>query len=169
MEGTFKLGQWIRDQRQKKSIHTVERRERLNEIGFIWNVNQVRGTKYRETPVQNIVAFDLAYHLNRMTPEMRTRAIQLRDKILELPSVEELSNQRSWITYQTTKRFVCLSFKQKWIRILLRDSKYVEDTWGMVSDISGNLKGWAGEAKFKLDGDLEYYFRLIRASYNSTL
>jgi predicted helicase len=123
MEGDFKLGQWVRALRQKKSIISAERRDTLNEIGFIWNVNQVRGTKFRESPFQPIVAFDLTYHLNLMTPEMRKRAMQLRDRILELPSVKELSNQRSWITYKTTKRFACLSFKQKWVRILLRDSK----------------------------------------------
>jgi superfamily II DNA or RNA helicase len=38
VEGTFRLGQWVSGQRANKETMSAERRQRLNEIGFIWNV-----------------------------------------------------------------------------------------------------------------------------------
>ena len=36
IEGTFKLGTWVGNQRQKRDIMSAERRKRLDEIGFVW-------------------------------------------------------------------------------------------------------------------------------------
>ena len=38
IEGRFKLGQWVATQRRKKDTISVERRKRLNKIGFVWSV-----------------------------------------------------------------------------------------------------------------------------------
>ena len=38
VEETFKLGAWVKEQRTNKETMSTERRQRLNEIGFIWNV-----------------------------------------------------------------------------------------------------------------------------------
>ena len=37
LEGTFRLGGWVNAQRNKKNAISAERRQRLDELGFIWN------------------------------------------------------------------------------------------------------------------------------------
>jgi hypothetical protein len=38
IEGTFKLGRWVRNQRASKDKLPADRRKRLDEIDFIWRV-----------------------------------------------------------------------------------------------------------------------------------
>jgi hypothetical protein len=38
IEGTFKLGQWIGVQRQRRDTMCAERRKRLDDFGFVWDV-----------------------------------------------------------------------------------------------------------------------------------
>ena len=40
IEGTFKLGQWVDRQRQPKTKISPERRQRLDEIGFVWDPHE---------------------------------------------------------------------------------------------------------------------------------
>jgi hypothetical protein len=42
MEGTFKLGQWVGMQRYAKDTMPAERRELLDEIGFVWDVHEAK-------------------------------------------------------------------------------------------------------------------------------
>lgn len=37
-EGTFRLGQWVGVQRSTKDTMSTERRQRLDEVGFVWRV-----------------------------------------------------------------------------------------------------------------------------------
>ncbi len=39
VEGTFNLGSWVGIQRDKKDSMPAERRQRLDDIGFVWRVN----------------------------------------------------------------------------------------------------------------------------------
>ncbi len=36
LEGTYRLGQWVSDQRKRKNAMPVERRQRLDALGFVW-------------------------------------------------------------------------------------------------------------------------------------
>ena len=40
IEGKFKLGQWVGDQRERKDAMLAKRRERLNKLGFVWRLKQ---------------------------------------------------------------------------------------------------------------------------------
>jgi hypothetical protein len=44
-EGTFRLGQWVGDLRKHKDMVLLERRKRLDDIGFVWDV---RGEAWEE-------------------------------------------------------------------------------------------------------------------------
>jgi predicted transport protein len=118
---------------------------------------------------KNETIYNLEYHLNITNPQMRKYAQSLRDKILELPSVEEMNMQKSGITYRTTKSFARLEFKRTWIQLLLRDLTYVEDTQKLIRDISSHKWGYKGMIRLTPESDLEYTFALVRASYNTTL
>jgi len=113
--------------------------------------------------------YDLNYHLNIASPEMQKRMNELRDKILQLPSVDERVDQKTGITYRTTKSFTRLQFKKTWIQVLLRDPKYKEDAKGLVKDIASFGFGYLGMIRFTPDTDVNYLFNIIKASYNSTL
>ena len=113
--------------------------------------------------------YDNDYHLNLTAPQMQKIAQELRGKILELPSVEEKTGQKTGITYRTTKSFARLEFRKSWIQLLLRHPNYPEDTKGLVKDITSNEWGYLGMVKLVPDSDIDYIFSLIKASYNSTL
>jgi hypothetical protein len=36
MENTFKLGNWVHNQRTSKDAMPIARRQRLDELGFVW-------------------------------------------------------------------------------------------------------------------------------------
>jgi len=42
VEGKFDLGQWVSTQRYRKDDLSVERKKRLDRIGFVWNWNEYR-------------------------------------------------------------------------------------------------------------------------------
>jgi predicted transport protein len=113
--------------------------------------------------------YDLNSHLSITTPEMQKVANEWRDKVLQLPDVEELSGYKTGITYRTTKSFARLEFRKTWVQLLVRDAKYPEDTTGLVNDISANKWGYNGMVKLTPETDLAKAFELIRASYQSTL
>lgn len=111
----------------------------------------------------------LDYHLNKTTHAVQQKFKQLRESIMQLPSVEEKVLQKTGITYRTTKSFIRFEFRQKSISLLLRDAKYTIDTKGLVKDIESNEWGYKGLVKFDEDSDLDYVFNLIKESYQSTL
>ena len=120
-------------------------------------------------PNEAQMGYDLNYHLNSTSSEMRKLAYELRDKIIQLPSTEEKLGQKTGITYRTTKSFTRLEFRKTWIQILLRSPKYAEDTFGLIKDITSNEWGYLGMVKFTPESNVNYVFSLIEASYKSTL
>lgn len=113
--------------------------------------------------------YDLNYHLNITSPEMQKAFHELRKRILELASIEEISEQKSGVTYRTTKSFTRLEFRGGWIQILLREPTYPEDTEKLIKDVTTHRWGYKGQLKFSPESNLDYIFSLLQASYNSTL
>jgi predicted transport protein len=113
--------------------------------------------------------YDLDFHLNITSPEVRVGVNALRERLLQLPGVEEKLNQKTGITYRTTKSFVRLEFRKTWVQLLLRAPQYPGDSLGLVKDITSNEWGYRGMLKFTAESDVEYVFGLIHASYASTL
>jgi predicted transport protein len=123
----------------------------------------------KEKKEEDAIIYDLNHHLNITSPEMQKLATNLREKILELPSVEEKLGQKSGITYKTTKSFTRLEFRGTWIQLLLREPKYEADIKKIVKDISSNEWGYRGMVKVTPDSDTDYVFNLVKQSYSSTL
>jgi hypothetical protein len=48
IEGNLKLGLWVSTQRRKKNTMTDERKQRLNDLGFVWKAND--RAKFRPRP-----------------------------------------------------------------------------------------------------------------------
>ncbi|MEI6533191.1 MAG: hypothetical protein WCO06_05125 [Candidatus Roizmanbacteria bacterium] len=113
--------------------------------------------------------YNLEYHLNLTSIEMQKSFQELRVKLLELPSVEEVSEQKSGITYRTIKSFTRLEFKGTWIQVLVQGPSYPEDTLNIIQDVTTHRWGYRGKIKFTPESDIEYIYSIIKASYNNTL
>ena len=113
--------------------------------------------------------YDLNYHLNITSSELQKRFSEVREHILQLPSVQEAFGQKTGVTYRTTKSFVRFEFRKTWIQVLLRDAKYLQDTNKIIKDITSNEWGYKGMIKFDAKTDIAYLLELIKASYSSTL
>ena len=100
---------------------------------------------------------------------MRKQFGLIREKILQLPEVEEKGNQKSGISYRTTKSFARLEFRPTWIMVLLRDPQYKADTKHLVKDVTSNEWGYKGMLKFTPETNLDYLYGLIEQSHESTL
>jgi len=131
---------------------------------------KVRVEKAEKTETKAEAAkFDLQYHLNITSPDMQKVFLELRDMILKLPSVEEKNEQKSGITYSTTKSFTRFEFRGTWIQVLIRDPAYAEDTNKQIKDVTTHKWGYKGMIKFTPESDINYIFAVVQASYNSTL
>lgn len=163
-----------------QTIHSVELKtytlyeDAILHIENAYSPIPERPTRRRTTTVavptrMGTTEYDLNYHLNRTSSEMQKAVNELRDRILELPSIEEKLGQKTGLTYRTTKSFTRLQFKPTWIEVLLREPQYADDTEGIVLDITQYRFGYRGKVKFTPSTDVNYLFTLIKASYNSTL
>lgn len=112
--------------------------------------------------------YDLSYHLNKTSKDLQKIFNEIREKILELPNVQERAEQKTGITYRTTKSFVAFGFHKTFIQVLVREPKY-NDPKKLVRDITDFLWGYKGQIKMKPDSDVDYIFNIIKQSYEETL
>ena len=129
------------------------------------NNRKIESTKTKEVTSE----YNLNYHLNITSPELQKKFSEVREHILQLPSVQEVFGQKTGVTYRTTKSFVRFEFRKTWIQVLLRDAKYSQDTNKAVKDITSNEWGYKGMIRFDTKTDITYLLELIKASYSSTL
>jgi predicted transport protein len=125
--------------------------------------------KEEKTEDSEVEFYDLQRHLDSTSAIMAEAFGTLREKILQLPDVEENDQQKTGVTYRGNKSIVRFEFKPNWIHVLLRDPKYSIDKKGLVKDIASNGWGYKGGFKFTPDTDIDYLFNLILASRESTL
>lgn len=116
-------------------------------------------------------SFDISFHLDKhkTTDEIREIFYRLQEKIKSLPEVEEVSNQKTGITYRTTKSFVRFEFGRTVMNVLVKSPKYSNDSRGLVEDITTHMWGYKGRIKTKSVKDVDDIFSIIQQSYQETL
>jgi len=112
--------------------------------------------------------YDLNYHLNKTSKELQQKFNEIRERILELPNIQEKPEQKSGVTYRTTKSFCRFEFRKNSINLLLREPKY-NDPKQLVKDITSFEWGYKGLVKIDKVSDADYLFSLIKQSYEETL
>ncbi len=117
---------------------------------------------------QNEEIYDINYHLNRTNSDIKEIFAKLQEKIMLLPGVNEVADQKTGITYRTTKSFTRFQFGKSYIDILLKEAKY-RDPKTLVRDITSYEFGYKGMIKIKLIDDVDDVFDLIKQSYEQTL
>ena len=130
--------------------------------------SQVDNKKGKRITKIEYAKYDLNYHLNKTSKELQQKFNEIRERILELPNVQEKSEQKSGITYRTTKSFCRFGFRKNSINLLLREPKY-NDPQKLVKDITSFELGYKGLVKITKDSDVDYLFSLIKQSYEETL
>ena len=113
--------------------------------------------------------YNLEYHLNLTSDKLKEKFEEMREMLLQLPNVEEFSEQKSGITYRTTKSFTRFEFRVNSIQILVREPKYDIDANNFVKDVTNNKWGYLGAIKFTEDMDIASVFEIVKVSYNATL
>ncbi len=112
--------------------------------------------------------YDLNYHLNKTSKELKEKFLDIREQILEFGGVKEVTEQKSGITYKTSKSFARFEFNKSVINLLLRDPKYI-DPGGLVKDVTTFEWGYKGLVKIKPEIYNPAIAGLVEQSYNSTL
>jgi len=130
--------------------------------------SQISDKKGKRITKIEYTKYDLNYHLNKTSKELQQKFNEIREKILELPNVQEKPEQKSGVTYRTTKSFARFEFRKNSINILLREPKY-NDPRKLVKDITSFEWGYKGLAKINKDSDVDYLSHLIKQSYEETL
>ncbi len=113
--------------------------------------------------------YNIEYHFNKTSEVLKEKFEEMQQMLLELPDAEELSDQKSGITYRTTKSFARFEFRANSIQILVREPKYDIDTQNIVKDVTSNRWGYLGAIKFTEESDVGRVFEIVKESYNSTL
>lgn len=134
----------------------------------IEGTTQASDKKVRRLTTIEYTKFNLNYHLNKTSKELQQKFNEIREKILELPNVQEKPEQKSGVTYRTTKSFARFEFKKDSINLLLREPKYI-DPKKLVRDVTSFEWGYKGLVKITKDSDINYLFDLIKQSYEETL
>ncbi len=118
---------------------------------------------------ENEETYSLESHLSKTSENLRVKFSELREMLLSLPNAEELAEQKSGITYRTTKSFARFEFRTNSIQILVREPRYEVDTQDIVKDVTANRWGYLGAIKFTEDLDITKVFEIVKTSYSSTL
>ena len=127
-----------------------------------------RTTKGKKITKIDYKSYDLDYHLKKTDKDLQLKFKEIKEKILELPNVEERYEQKTGITYRTSKSFVRFEFRKTYIQILLKQPKY-NDPKKLIRDITEFQWGYKGQVKLKIYSDIDYIFDLIKQSYEETL
>jgi len=129
--------------------------------------SQVGNKKGKQVTKIEYARYDLDYHLNKTSKELQQKFNEIRERILELANIQEKPEQKSGVTYRTTKSFCRFEFKKNSINLLLREAKY-SDPKKLVRDIRSFEWGYKGLVKINKDSDTDYLFNLIKQSYEET-
>ena len=156
---------------QEQNIELVAYSYYQPDILHIENIYTPQGTRpsKKQKDIGTSPEYNLNYHLNFTSDKMKKLFNIIRLKILELPEAKEKAEQKTGITYRTTKSFVRFEFRPTWIQVLLRDPQYKIDTLHLVKDVTSNEWGYKGTVKFLDDSDIGYIFDLIKKSQEETL
>lgn len=150
-----------------------------HDILYLENVYSPKAIKtFKESPKGNETEedsaeggpYDIDYHLqrNKTEKEIVEAFHMLQERIKSLPGVEEFIDQKTGITYRTTKSFVRFEFRKTSMSILLKEPTY-NDPEGLVKDITTHMWGYKGMIKIDSSKHIDAVFNLIMQSYQSTL
>lgn len=147
------------------------RYQRYNDGTFVLEaVNEPLSSKRKSatvTPASNEGGdgYTLDYHRDKTTEPLWAAFLELRDRVVALDGVEERVNQKSQITYRTTKSFAACAFRKQNILCQFKGGDTVDDPEGRVKDIRSYQWGYPWAFDLTQPADVDYAFRFFKDAY----
>ncbi len=113
--------------------------------------------------------YGLDFHTSKTTAAAKEAFLQIRERILALDGVEERANQKSLISYRTTRSFSGFAFLTKLVRVQFKGPEKLPeglDPEGRVTDIRRFRWGYQWSCDLRGPEDLEYVFGLVKSAYD---
>jgi predicted transport protein len=111
------------------------------------------------------IEYTLDYHRDKTNETAWAAFLDLRERVLELDGVEERVNQKSQITFRTTKSFAACDPKKTSVRCQFKGPETIDDPQRKAKDIRSYRWGYEWAIELRAPGDVEYAFKLVRDAY----
>jgi predicted transport protein len=112
------------------------------------------------------VEYGLDYHRQKTNNVAWAAFLDLRDQLVALDGVEERVNQKSQISYRTTKSFAACLFKKSGVMCQFKGPTVIDDPAGRAKDIQSYQWGYQWAVDVKARDDVDYVFKLLKDAYD---
>jgi len=109
--------------------------------------------------------YSLENHLARTTKTAQDAFMELRDLVLALDGVVEKVNQKSQVTYRTTKSFAACAFNKTLVQVQFKGGRQISDPEDRAKDITSYQWGYQWMCDLKDSTDVPAVFELVRSAY----
>lgn len=109
--------------------------------------------------------YTLESHLARTPPTIQAAFMELRDLILALDGVVEKANQKSQVTYRTTKSFAACAFNKTFVQVQFKGGLTINDPEHRAKDITSYQWGYQWACDLKDSADVPAVFALVHGAY----
>lgn len=129
------------------------------------------GEQLTTKPKKEVVAseepeqYGLEYHRRKTTDGPWMAFLDLRDRLLALDGVEEHANQKSQITYRTTRSFTAILFQRNSLLCQFKGGDTIEDPEHKAQDIRSRQWGYPWAVPVRVLNEVEYAFQLLESAY----
>lgn len=110
-------------------------------------------------------AYTLEDHLARTSKTAQDAFMQLRDLVLALDGVVEKVNQKSQVTYRTTKSFAACAFIKTLVQVQFKGGRQISDPEHRAKDITSYQWGYQWMCDLRDSADVPAVFDLVRSAY----
>lgn len=149
------------------------RYQRYDDGTFVLDsVNEPISSKKKDTPDRVTTSapaesetYGLEYHHKKTREEPWLAFLDLRERLLALDGVEERANQKSQITYRTTRSFAACIFNKTYVMCQFKGGGEIDDPSGLAKDIRSYEWGYQWAVHLKTAQDVDYAFKLMRDAY----
>lgn len=109
--------------------------------------------------------YGMDYHHAKTNEAVWTAFMQLREQLIALEGVDERANQKSQITYRSTKSFAAILFQKTNAVCQFKGGEAIDDLSGKAYDIRNRAWGYPWAINLASIDDVDDVLRMLRAAY----
>jgi predicted transport protein len=153
------------------NIELLHYQQYADDVFVLETINEPLSAKPSKKPPPNAkqkateATYSLENHLARTTKAAQDAFMELRDLILALDGVVEKVNQKSQITYRTTKSFAACAFIKTLVQVQFKGGGQISDPEHRAKDITSYQWGYRWMCELKGSTDVPAVFELVRSAY----
>ena len=119
----------------------------------------------RRVEPEHDAIYGLNYHHAKTSDDVWAAFMRLRERLIALEGVEERANQKSQITYRTTKSFTAILFQKTNAVCQFKGGEAIDDPSGKAYDIRSRAWGYPWAVNLSGGGDVDDVWHLLHAAY----